>query len=101
MKKKEKEKKKKEKSIKDLIKIMAGSVTADLNPAQASATNVFYSLLIPALLLWFIYWKMSRRHMLKLAEKIPGPKGLPIIGNALDLTGSSHRECLFFYNIPT
>lgn len=72
---------------------MAGSVTADLNPAQASATNVFYSLLIPALLLWFIYWKTSRRHMLKLAEKIPGPKGLPIIGNALDLTGSSHREC--------
>ncbi|CAO1376199.1 unnamed protein product [Diamesa serratosioi] len=69
---------------------MTGSVTADFNPAQASATNVFYSLLIPALLLWFIYWKMSRRHMLKLAEKIPGPKGLPIIGNALDLTGSSH-----------
>lgn len=77
---------------------MAGSVTADLNPAQASATNVFYSLLIPALLLWFIYWKMSRRHMLKLAEKIPGPKGLPIIGNALDLTGSSHRECFLIHN---
>ncbi|KAF2888851.1 hypothetical protein ILUMI_17322, partial [Ignelater luminosus] len=54
-----------------------------------SATRVFYYLLIPALVLWYIYWRISRRHMLKLAEKIPGPKGLPIVGNALQFVGTS------------
>lgn len=52
--------------------------------------NVFYFLLVPALLLWFIYWRLSRRHMLELAEKIPGPPGLPLFGNALELVGTSH-----------
>lgn len=55
-----------------------------------SPINMFYFLLAPALLLWFFYWRLSRRHMLELAERIPGPKGLPLIGNALDLVGSSH-----------
>ncbi|XP_058063114.1 cytochrome P450 4g15 [Anopheles bellator] len=55
-----------------------------------SPINMFYFLLTPALLLWFVYWRLSRRHMLELAERIPGPKGLPLIGNALDLIGSSH-----------
>ncbi|EGK97046.1 AGAP001076-PD [Anopheles gambiae str. PEST] len=55
-----------------------------------SPINMFYFLLTPALLLWFFYWRLSRRHMLELAERIPGPKGLPLIGNALDLVGSSH-----------
>ncbi|XP_053665507.1 cytochrome P450 4g15 [Anopheles marshallii] len=55
-----------------------------------SPINMFYFLLGPALLLWFFYWRLSRRHMLELAEKIPGPKGLPLLGNALDLVGSSH-----------
>uniref|UniRef100_A0A182PU94 Uncharacterized protein n=1 Tax=Anopheles epiroticus TaxID=199890 RepID=A0A182PU94_9DIPT len=55
-----------------------------------SPINMFYYLLAPALLLWVFYWRISRRHMLELAERIPGPKGLPLIGNALDLIGSSH-----------
>uniref|UniRef100_A0AAG5DM70 Cytochrome P450 n=1 Tax=Anopheles atroparvus TaxID=41427 RepID=A0AAG5DM70_ANOAO len=55
-----------------------------------SPINMFYFLLAPALLLWFVYWRLSRRHMLELAERIPGPKGLPLLGNALDLVGSSH-----------
>lgn len=55
-----------------------------------SATSVFYMLLVPALVLWYAYWRLSRRHMLELAAKIPGPKGYPVIGNALELTGSSH-----------
>lgn len=57
--------------------------------AMLSATNVFYFLLVPALILWYAYWKISRKHMLELAEKIPGPKPLPIIGNALEFLGSS------------
>lgn len=32
---------------------------------------------------------MSRRHMYELAEKIEGPPGLPLIGNALEFTGGS------------
>lgn len=72
---------------------MAGTVAADFSqPNMASPTTVFYSLLIPAALLWFVYWRLSRRNLYKLAEKLPGPKGLPFIGNALDLTGSSHSE---------
>lgn len=54
-----------------------------------SPSSVFYFLLIPALSLWYLYWYMSRRHMYKLAEKIPGPKGLPFLGNALELRGKS------------
>ncbi|NP_001035323.1 cytochrome P450 4G11 [Apis mellifera] len=53
-----------------------------------SASSVFLSLLIPALILYFIYFRISRRHLLELAEKIPGPPALPLIGNALDLFGS-------------
>lgn len=70
---------------------MAGTVSADIAQSSAS-TAVFYSLLIPAAILWFVYWRLSRRHLYELAAKLPGPKGLPIIGNALDLTGSSHSK---------
>lgn len=55
-----------------------------------SATSVFYFLLVPAIALYALYWRLSRNHMLKLAEKIPGPPGYPIIGNALELIGNSH-----------
>ncbi|CAG9563515.1 unnamed protein product [Danaus chrysippus] len=54
-----------------------------------AATNLFYVLLVPALLLWYTYWRMSRRHMYELAEKIAGPPGYPLIGNALEFTGGS------------
>lgn len=57
-----------------------------------SSTYVFLSLLVPALALWYAYWRISKRHLLELASKIPGPKGLPLIGNALDLIGSSHGK---------
>jgi cytochrome P450 family 4 len=71
---------------------MAGTLAADQAVAQVSSTTIFFSLLLPALALWYVYWKISRRHMYQLAEKLPGPKGLPFIGNALDLTGTSHSE---------
>lgn len=54
-----------------------------------SATSVFYFLLLPAAILFYAYWKISRRHFLELAEKIPGPPGLPFLGNALEFVGSS------------
>lgn len=77
---------------------MAGVVSpsaSEVHSDIASPFNVFISLLLPAILLYYVYWRLSRRNMLKLAEKIPGPPGLPIIGNALDFLGSSHGElCL-------
>lgn len=68
-----------------------GSVAAAAS-AGLSATTVFFSLLIPALVLYYIYFKVSRRHMIELAEKLPGPEGLPLIGNALMLLGSSDSK---------
>ncbi|XP_076238266.1 cytochrome P450 4g15 [Calliopsis andreniformis] len=68
--------------------VVTGSVAATA-AAGFSATTVFLSLLIPALVLYYIYFRISRRHMIELAEKIPGPAGLPLIGNAAELIGSS------------
>jgi len=70
---------------------MGGTISADI-PQSTGSTAVFYSLLIPAAILWFVYWRLSRRRLYALAEKLPGPPGLPLLGNALDLTGSSHSE---------
>ena len=68
--------------------IVAAS-TAAASASGFSATTVFLSLFIPAVVLYFIYFRLSRRHLLELAEKIPGPPALPIIGNALEFLGSS------------
>lgn len=73
---------------------MAGPVVDDFSsPSQTPSLTIFISLLVPALVLWYVYWRLSRRRLYELAEKLPGPKGLPLIGNALDLTGTSHSEC--------
>ncbi|KZC06992.1 PREDICTED: cytochrome P450 4g15 [Dufourea novaeangliae] len=68
--------------------VVAGSVAAAA-ATGFSATTVFLSLLLPALVLYYIYFRISRRHMLELAEKLPGPPGLPVVGNALEFLGSS------------
>lgn len=60
-----------------------------------SATSIFYFLFIPVVFLWYVYWRITRKHFNELAENLPGPKGWPIIGNALDLTGSAHGN---YYN---
>lgn len=71
--------------------IVAGSMAA-ASATGFSATTVFLSLFIPAVVLYLIYFRLSRQHMLKLAESLPGPPALPIIGNALDLLGSSDSK---------
>lgn len=53
-----------------------------------TTTSMFITLLIPATILFYIYWRISRKRMVELAAKIPGPKGLPIIGNLLDFIGT-------------
>lgn len=78
---------------------MAGTLAADVAASSSivSASSVFYFLLVPAVVLYYIYWKVSRRHMLELASKIPGPEGLPIVGSLLDFMGSSHSELYKIY----
>ncbi|KYQ46660.1 Cytochrome P450 4g15 [Trachymyrmex zeteki] len=68
--------------------MIAGSVAAAASNGLSSSA-IFLSLLIPALVLYYIYFRISRRHMIELAEKIPGPEGLPLFGNALLLLGNS------------
>lgn len=66
----------------------------------ASPTNIFYFLLIPALVLWYTYWRISRRRMIELAKKLPGPNGFWLFGNALHFLGSSHSKLMgknYFY----
>lgn len=65
------------------------SADAMASSTIVSASSVFYFLLVPALVLFYAYWKISRRHLIELAEKIPGPKGLPLIGSALEFVGTS------------
>nr|BAM73796.1 cytochrome P450 [Bombyx mori] len=54
-----------------------------------SAINLFYVLLVPAVILWYAYWRMSRRRLYELADKLNGPPGLPLLGNALEFVGGS------------
>lgn len=54
-----------------------------------TATSIFYFLLVPALVLWYVYYRLSNRKFYDLAEKIPGPAGLPFLGNALDFIGEA------------
>lgn len=68
--------------------LVAGSMAA-ATTAGFSATTVFLSLLVPAVILYLIYFRLSRRHMYELAEKIPGPPALPLVGNALEFIGGS------------
>jgi len=74
----------------EIITAAAAAATAGL-----SATTVFLSLLIPALVLYYIYFKLSHRHLFELGDKLPGPDGLPLIGNALMFTGSADSEFLY------
>lgn len=69
-----------------------GTIAATAASDGLSSSTVFLSLLMPALILYYIYFKVSRRHMLKLAEQLPGPAGLPLIGNMMMFLGSSDSK---------
>ena len=45
--------------------------------------------LISVLAIWYAKFRWNRRHLYKLAEKIPGHKGLPLFGIALKMLGKN------------
>lgn len=71
-----------------------------------SAFNLFFYLLVPAFLLWYVYFRVSRKQLYELASKINGSDGLPLIGHALDLMhdpegdDSDLKACLPITNAP-
>uniref|UniRef100_A0A1B6D2F5 Cytochrome P450 n=1 Tax=Clastoptera arizonana TaxID=38151 RepID=A0A1B6D2F5_9HEMI len=74
-----------------------GTITEAIS-VNLGVTSLFFYLLVPALALWFTYYRMGRRRLYELADKIPGPQGYPLIGNALEFTGGAHR---IFENVYT
>ena len=46
------------------------------------------------LVTWYAFYLWSRKHLYELAEKIPGPKGWPIIGIALKFLGKDPKDIL-------
>ncbi|KAK5643674.1 hypothetical protein RI129_007519 [Pyrocoelia pectoralis] len=65
------------------------SVSATENVILYTTFHLFGFLFIPFVIFSFIYWRRSQRNLILLSEKLPGPKGWPIIGNALDFIGTS------------
>nr|AYN79709.1 cytochrome P450 4G68 [Bemisia tabaci] len=75
-----------------LICGMSTVVEPILTPSSLfSVTNAFFYLLIPIAALWYAYFRMCRKRLYELAAEIPGPKGLPLIGNAYEFMGDSNK----------
>uniref|UniRef100_A0A8D8LIE7 Cytochrome P450 4g15 n=1 Tax=Cacopsylla melanoneura TaxID=428564 RepID=A0A8D8LIE7_9HEMI len=55
-----------------------------------TAFTLFTYLIIPAVLLWIVQFRMSRKRLYELAEKLPGPEGLPLVGKGLEFLGTPH-----------
>lgn len=77
-----------------MTNVIAPELSTNGNANVVTATSLFYFLLAPAIVLWFIYWKVARRHLVELGNKLPGPPTLPVIGNLLTVLGSPHSESL-------
>lgn len=57
-----------------------------------SAFSLLFEFFVATLVMWCICFRISRIRMLRLAEKLPGPTGYPLIGNALEFVTSSEGE---------
>lgn len=62
-----------------------------------SSTTTLLYLLVPAISLFYIYYRISKRRMYELLSKIDGPSGLPLVGNALEFVGDPHTTFKILY----
>ena len=70
------------------MSIAVESVTS----ATFNATTLLLGLLLPLLAIWYAYYRLSRRRLYELAEKIPGPPGVPFAGNLLEFMGGPDSQ---------
>jgi cytochrome P450 family 4 len=66
-----------------------------LGSVAFNATALLIGLLLPVLGLWYTYYRLSRRHLYELAEKIPGPSGFPFVGNLFEFLGGPDSQYNF------
>lgn len=62
-----------------------------------SSSTAFLYLIVPAITLWYIYFRLSRKRLYDLISKIDGPRGLPLFGNALEFIGDPHTTFKIMY----
>ncbi|KAF5284526.1 hypothetical protein FQR65_LT13511 [Abscondita terminalis] len=53
-----------------------------------SVVNILLIIFGSCLILYYWYLKISRKRLVQLIEKLPGPNGWPLIGNALEFAGT-------------
>ncbi|KAK7790567.1 hypothetical protein R5R35_002023 [Gryllus longicercus] len=46
-------------------------------------------LVLPAAAAWLAEWRRRRRRFVRLGDRLPGPRGLPLLGNALSFLGAN------------
>jgi cytochrome P450 family 4 len=63
-----------------------------------SVSSLLLMFLVPLIGLWYYNFRSNRKRLYELADKIPGPSGLPMIGNALELVGGPNRIFEKFYS---
>ncbi|XP_073998068.1 cytochrome P450 4g15 isoform X2 [Rhodnius prolixus] len=56
-----------------------------------SATGMLMTLLVPVMLLYYLYYRKQRSRLYELADRIQGPPGYPFIGNALEFIGGADK----------
>nr|XP_018909838.1 PREDICTED: cytochrome P450 4g15-like isoform X1 [Bemisia tabaci]UZM07729.1 CYP4G16A [Bemisia tabaci] len=66
---------------------------ADMAKTSLSSSSLFsnpdalFYLLIPTIILWFVYFRMSRKRLYELAAQIQGPEGYPLAGSIHEFVG--------------
>lgn len=50
---------------------------------------------VTTILVWYLRYSWLRKHLYKLAARIPGPNGLPLIGVALSVMSNDPKSTIY------